>query len=76
MSDDKILFDINEGIATITINRPEAMNSVTDEMLADFQNCVNQTIVDDTIRAVILTGMGRALCAGTDVSSEIGRAHV
>ena len=75
MSDDKILFDINEGIATITINRPEAMNSVTDEMLADFQNCVNQTIVDDTIRAVILTGMGRAFCAGTDVSSGIARNH-
>ena len=46
-----------------------------DEMLADFQNCVNETIVNDEIRAVILTGRGRAFCAGTDVSSGIARNH-
>lgn len=75
MSDDEILYAVDDGIATITINRPEAMNSVTDEMLAHFQNCVNQTIVDDGVRAVILTGTGRAFCAGTDVSSGIARNH-
>lgn len=75
MSDDRILYAIEDGIATITINRPEAMNSVTDEMLAEFQNCVNDTIVNDEVRAVILTGMGRAFCAGTDVSSGIARNH-
>tara|TARA_B100000519_G_scaffold199640_1_gene211262 strand:+ start:1251 stop:2063 length:813 start_codon:yes stop_codon:yes gene_type:complete len=75
MSDDRILYSVEDGIATITINRPEAMNSVTDEMLADFQNCINETIVNDAIRAVILTGTGRAFCAGTDVSSGIARNH-
>jgi enoyl-CoA hydratase/carnithine racemase len=75
MSDDHILYHVDEGVAIITLNRPEQMNAVTDDMLADFQNRVNETIVDDSVRAVVVTGNGRAFCAGTDVSAGVARNH-
>ncbi len=71
----EILYEKCDGIALITLNRPEKLNAITDEMLADFTNVTNETMIDDEIRAVVLTGAGRAFCAGTDVSAGIARDH-
>ncbi len=76
MTEDNILYAQEDGIAVITLNRTEKMNAVSDDMLGDFTNLVNEIILDDAVRAVILTGNGRAFCAGTDVGQGIARDHV
>lgn len=55
-------------IATITLNRPRAMNAFTHEMRDDVCAALDETDADDAIRAVIFTGAGRAFCAGADLS--------
>ena len=72
---DEILYEKRDGVALITLNRPEKLNAITDEMLADFINVTNESMIDDDVRAVVLTGEGRAFCAGTDVSAGIARDH-
>jgi enoyl-CoA hydratase/carnithine racemase len=70
MSGDHILYDVSEGIATITLNRPEKMNSVTYPMLHAILDCFDRTDADDDVKAVIVTGAGdRAFCAGADLGA-------
>lgn len=73
MEQKEILYTKEEGIGTITINRPEKMNSVTDDMLVDLTNLLNEITLDNEIHALILTGTGRAFCAGTDLSVGVAR---
>ena len=62
-----VLLSSREGVATITFNRPAAMNAINDRFVQDFTE-VLQTIKEDPhVRAVILTGSGRAFCAGGDL---------
>jgi len=75
MEEEKILYSKEDGIAIITINRPEKMNAITDDMLADLTNILNEATVDNEVRVVIVTGNGRAFCGGTDVSAGIARDH-
>jgi enoyl-CoA hydratase/carnithine racemase len=63
-----ILYEVSDGIATITLNRPERMNAFTTEMRDDLIDAFNKTDADDAVRAVIVTGAGRAFCAGADLS--------
>src|ERR1700758_1070470 len=63
-----ILFDVSEGIATITLNRPDKLNAFTSTMTAELIDAFDRTDADDAVRAVIVTGAGRAFCAGADVS--------
>ncbi|WP_431271611.1 enoyl-CoA hydratase-related protein [Dankookia sp. P2] len=62
-----MLFETTGGIATITLNRPDAGNAFTLEMLADWEKALRVCIADDAIRAVVLTGAGRIFCSGGDV---------
>ena len=62
-----VLYDLRGGVAAITLNRPEAMNSLTVEMKAALRTAVDKAAGDDTVRAVLLTGAGRAFCAGQDL---------
>ena len=62
-----IRLEMSEGIATITLNRPESMNAYNVLMLNELSSALEEIAVDDAIRAVILTGQGRAFCAGADV---------
>ena len=64
-----ILFDVADGIATITLNRPDAMNSFTNQMARDLRAAFDEVDANDEIRVVIVTGSGRAFCAGADLSS-------
>lgn len=58
----------NDGIATITLNRPERMNAFTGQMMLDMIAAFDITDADDSVGAVIVTGAGRAFCAGADLS--------
>lgn len=62
-----ILLDRTEGIATITFNRPEAMNALNIQTRAEFSAALQELSQDDTIRVVILTGAGKAFVAGSDI---------
>ncbi len=63
-----LLYSVEDGIATITLNRPHAMNAFTDQMGHDLLAVFDETDSDDAVRAVIVTGAGRAFCAGADLS--------
>lgn len=62
---------IDGGIATLTMNRPEARNAFSDEMRAGFADVVPRIAADDSVCAVILTGAGGAFCAGGDIRSML-----
>ena len=75
MSYTQISLDISEGIATLTLNRPEKMNAFTNTMMNEIIDAMDQTDADDSVRAVIFTGAGtRAFCAGADLTPDDGRA--
>ena len=64
-----LLYEVSEGIATITLNRPEKMNAFTTQMRDDLISAFDITDADDAVRVVIITGSGKAFCAGADLSS-------
>jgi len=63
----EILFDVDDHIATITLHRPERMNAFTGTMMRELIDAFDQTDADDDVRAVIITGHGKAFCAGADL---------
>ena len=66
---------ISEGIATLTLNRPDKLNAFTGTMMNEIIDAMDRTDADDSVRAVIFTGAGeRAFCAGADLTPEDGRA--
>ncbi len=73
MSYTDILFDVDDGIATITLNRPDKLNAYTTEMGDQVVDAFARCRDDDAVRVVILTGAGRGFCAGVDL--EHLRAH-
>ena len=64
-----ITYDVSDGIATITLNRPDKMNAFTGRMMHEIIEALDMTDSDDAVKAVIFTGAGRAYCAGADLSS-------
>lgn len=67
----EILFEAADGVATLTLNRPEVLNSFTRPMAAQLRDALERIGLDDTIRAVVLTGAGRGFCAGQDLAEAI-----
>jgi enoyl-CoA hydratase/carnithine racemase len=63
-----LLYNVEDGIATITLNRPDKMNAFTAQMRDDLVAAFDATDADDAVRVVIVTGAGRAFCAGADLS--------
>lgn len=70
---DELLFTKDNRIATITLNRPEKLNTFHDGMLADWAAALRECQADDTVNVVVLTGTGRVFCAGGDVS-QMGKS--
>ena len=64
-----ISLDIKDGIATLWLDRPEKMNAFTPQMKDEMIAAFDHTDANDDVRAVIVTGRGRAFCAGADLSS-------
>ena len=63
-----VLFEVNNGVATITLNRPDRYNAVNQELADGISNSLKKCEVDESIRAVVITGAGRGFCAGADMS--------
>ena len=68
MTYEEIIYEVSEQIATITLNRPDKLNSFTNRMLKEIIAAFDESDADDNVRAVIVTGSGRAFCAGADLS--------
>ncbi len=66
-----ILFQVEEGVAYITLNRPEKFNSFNREMALAFQECMDKAEADETIRCIHITGSGKAFCAGQDLAEAM-----
>ncbi len=64
---DPVLLDVAGAVATITLNRPEGMNALTVEAKTALLAAVTSVAADDAVRAVVLTGSGRAFCVGQDL---------
>ena len=64
MSESTVLYDVSDGIATITLNRPHAKNALSSALMRDLTQALESAGQDEAIRVVILTGEGDAFCAG------------
>jgi enoyl-CoA hydratase/carnithine racemase len=64
-----LLYSVEDGLATVTLNRPEKLNAFNTRMMLDLIAAFDVTDADDAVRAVIVTGAGRAFCAGADLSA-------
>jgi enoyl-CoA hydratase/carnithine racemase len=62
-----VLMNVEDGVATVTLNRPEAMNAWNPAMAAGLDSALRACDANDDVRAVVLTGAGRAFCAGADL---------
>lgn len=66
----QIMYEVSDKILTITLNRPEKLNAFTPVMCEELVNAFGRADADDNVRVVIVTGAGRAFCAGADLSPE------
>lgn len=67
-----VLYEVTDGVATVTLNRPDAMNAWTSGLADDLQLAMGAADADEAVRAVVVTGAGRAFCAGADLSGGEG----
>jgi 2-(1,2-epoxy-1,2-dihydrophenyl)acetyl-CoA isomerase len=70
MSYQNILFDIKDGIARLTLNRPDKLNSFTAAMHLEVREALQQVKADSAVRVLVLTGAGRGFCAGQDLADR------
>lgn len=67
-----IRYEVSDRVATVTLNRPEKMNTFTSRMGAELLDVLDRIDADDEVRAVVFTGEGRAFCAGADLGTGGG----
>ncbi len=72
---DNILYRCNDGVAIVSLNRPEALNALSDDLKEELIQVVNRALNNDEVRAIVLTGEGKAFCAGGDVKSQASREN-
>lgn len=70
-AEDEVLYEVADGIATVTLNRPARLNTISREMLDQLGQLMLRADADPAVRVVILTGSGRAFCAGLDMTSAV-----
>ncbi|PWI43967.1 enoyl-CoA hydratase-related protein [Streptomyces sp. ICBB 8177] len=68
---DTVLYEVTEGLATITLNRPEAMNALSTEAKDALRDTLREAAGDPAVRAVLLTANGRAFCVGQDLKEHV-----
>ncbi len=69
-----VMYDIENGAAWITLNRPERRNALSDELVQGLNSALARAIADNSVRAIVLTGAGTAFCAGADLKQGGGGA--
>jgi len=67
---------IADGVATLTFNRPDKLNSFTTEMHAEVREALGQLTADASVRCLLITGNGRGFCAGQDLADEVASADI
>src|SRR5512147_2724721 len=72
MNYEQIRYEVDDGILTLTLNRPDKLNAFTVTMMREMLDAIERADADDAVRAVIVTGAGRAFCAGADLSGGSG----
>ncbi|TML96277.1 MAG: enoyl-CoA hydratase [Actinobacteria bacterium] len=65
---EEILYDVDDGVLTITLNRPDRLNAFTNTMMSELLEAFDRADGDDDVHAVIVTGAGRGFCAGADLA--------
>jgi 2-(1,2-epoxy-1,2-dihydrophenyl)acetyl-CoA isomerase len=71
MTDQPVIYSVSDGVATITLNRPDAMNSLDVATKVALRDSVTEAAGDPAVRCVVLTGSGRAFCVGQDLKEHI-----
>ena len=69
MAFEQIVYEVNDRVATITLNRPQGLNAFTPQMRQELIDAFDRADGDDNVRAIIVTGAGRAFCAGSDLEA-------
>ncbi len=76
MDFEQILYEKANGVATITLNRPDRMNAFTNTMIREWAQALEDARLDADVGAVIVTGAGRGFCAGADLRGEAGLQNI
>src|SRR5581483_9641337 len=76
MPDDVVLYEVTDGVAVITLNRPDRLNAWVSKLEGMYFGYLEQAAADPEVKVVVLTGAGRGFCAGADMDDlqEIGEA--
>ncbi|MDA0978125.1 MAG: crotonase/enoyl-CoA hydratase family protein [Proteobacteria bacterium] len=72
MSYETILYEVEDNILTMTLNRPERLNAFNETMMNEMIDALDKADADDNVKAIIVTGAGRGFCAGADLSGGSG----
>jgi enoyl-CoA hydratase/carnithine racemase len=64
----ELLYSVLDGVATVTLHRPDKLNAFTNTMMRELHQVFDEIDADDNVRAVVMTGSGRGFCAGADLS--------
>ena len=64
-----IQYEMQDGVTTITLNRPERLNAMTDQLMTELTEAFARVEADESVRVVVLTGSGRGFCSGADLSA-------
>jgi len=70
MNYEKILFEINDGVALLTLNRPEALNSLSVSLMEETRDALKKVAQDPAAKVLVITGSGEGFCAGADLITE------
>ena len=66
--ENEVLYAVENNVATITMNRPKSLNSMNDGLINGLHDAITKAAADKEVRAIVLTGNGKAFCAGGDLS--------
>src|SRR3954454_822775 len=70
MSYETVIWDVEDGVGRITLNRPETLNAWNTQFGVDLRDLVTEELQDESIRAVLITGAGRGFSSGADLKNE------
>ena len=74
MTQPSILLEIDQGVALLTLNRPDNLNSFNVEMHERMRDAISTVRKDESVRVLVITGSGRGFCAGQDLSERLTRS--